>query len=221
MRFTRINGASMLNFYQSFAKHCLMTTLMKRWLSLMVLSSTAFLVGCANQSPQKSASSGDHYSFGYDWRHSNDPIGDLLARHQRGTLKVGINGDHPMAMTAMDYLGIRYRYGGNSPTTGFDCSGFVNYVADKSLGLKLPRRSDEMAQLGMSVKKSELQVGDLVFFNTLGRRYSHVGVYIGENQFVHSPAAGGVVRVEDMTAAYWNKRYTGARRIDPTVLASR
>jgi len=87
--------------------------------------------------------------------------------------------------------------------------------------LKLPRRSDEMAQLGVSVKKSELQVGDLVFFNTLGRRFSHVGVYIGENQFVHSPSAGGVVRVENMNAAYWTKRFTGARRLDPTMLASR
>lgn len=221
MRFTRITGASMLNMYLSFAKHFSQTALLKRWLSLSVILTTAVLTGCANQSSQKSASSGDVYSFGYDWRQSNDPIGDLLARHQRGTLKVGINGEHPMAMTAMDYLGIRYRYGGNSPTTGFDCSGFVNYVANKSLGLKLPRRSDEMAQLGVSVKKSELQVGDLVFFNTLGRRFSHVGVYIGENQFVHSPSAGGVVRVEDMNAAYWNKRFTGARRLDPTMLASR
>ena len=221
MRFTRITGASMLNVYQSFAKYFSLTALTKRWLSMVVLLSTAVLTGCANQPSQHSASSGEHYSFGYDWRHSNDPIGDLLARHQRGTLRVGINGDHPMAMTAMDYLGIRYRYGGNSPTTGFDCSGFVNYVADKSLGLKLPRRSDEMAKLGVAVKKNELQVGDLVFFNTLGRRYSHVGVYIGENQFVHSPSAGGVVRIEDMTQAYWTKRYTGARRIDPTLLASR
>lgn len=221
MRFTRITGAGMHIFYQSSAKHFSLTTRIKRWLSLSFVISTVVLTGCANQSSQKSASSGDVYSFGYDWRHSNDPIGDLLARHQRGTLKVGINDEHPMAMTAMDYLGIRYRYGGNSPTTGFDCSGFVNYVANKSLGLKLPRRSDEMAQLGVSIKKSELQVGDLVFFNTLGRRFSHVGVYIGDDRFVHSPAAGGVVRVEDMNAAYWTKRFTGARRLDPTMLASR
>ena len=221
MRFTRITGASMLNFYQSSALFSSVTAPFKRWLLFSVLLSTAILSGCANQSTPKSASSGEVYSFGYDWRQSSDPIGDLLARYQRGTLKVGINGDHPMAMTAMDYLGIRYRYGGNSPTTGFDCSGFVNYVANKSLGLKLPRRSDEMALLGVSINKSELQVGDLVFFNTLGRRFSHVGVYIGENRFVHSPAAGGVVRVEDMNAAYWTKRYTGARRLDPTLLASR
>jgi len=111
MRFTRITGASMLNMYQSFATFFSQTALLKRWLSLSVILSTAVLTGCANQSSQKSASSGDVYSFGYDWRQSNDPIGDLLARHQRGTLKVGINGEHPMAMTAMDYLGIRYRYG--------------------------------------------------------------------------------------------------------------
>ena len=219
--FTRITGASMHIFYQSSAKILSMIAPCKRWLSLSVVLSTAILAGCASDSTQRSASSGEVYSFGYDWRNSNDPIGDLLARHQRGTLKVGINGDHPMAMTAMDYLGIRYRYGGNSPTTGFDCSGFVNYVADKSLGLKLPRRSDDMAKLGVSVQKNELQVGDLVFFNTLGRRYSHVGVYIGDNRFVHSPAAGGVVRVEDMTQAYWSKRYTGARRLDSTMVASR
>ena len=83
----------------------------------------------------------------------------------------------------------------------------VTYTAERSLGLKLPRNAAEIAQQGISVAKNELKAGDLVFFNTLGRRYSHVGIYLGDDRFVHSPSAGGVVRVENMTMAYWSKRY--------------
>lgn len=86
-------------------------------------------------------------------------------------------------------------------------------MAEKSLGLQLPRRSAEMARLGQSIKRNELQKGDLVFFNTSGKRNSHVGIYLGDNKFVHAPSTGSVVRVEDMTIAYWNKRYNGARRL--------
>ncbi len=87
--------------------------------------------------------------------------------------------------------------------------------------MKLPPRADDIAKLGNNVTRQDLQVGDLVFFNTMGRRYSHVGVYIGDSKFVHSPAAGGVVRVENMNERYWDKRFTGARRLDPTEVASR
>jgi cell wall-associated NlpC family hydrolase len=89
----------------------------------------------------------------------------------------------------------------------------VLHSAQQSLGLKLPPRSYDIALFGSEVSRTDLQVGDLVFFNTLGRRYSHVGVYLGDDQFVHSPAAGGVVRIEDMKLAYWTKRYNGARRL--------
>ncbi len=175
-----------------------------------------FLVGCAGVDGQKTAGSGiSGYSASYDWRSSNDPIGEFLARTQNGGSWVppaDIN--HPLAAHMMTQLGIRYRYGGKSPDMGFDCSGLVGYSASQSLGLKLPPRSDDMAKFGNDVNRKDLQVGDLVFFNTLGRRYSHVGVYIGEDHFVHSPAAGGKVRVENMNQRYWDKRFTGARRLD-------
>jgi cell wall-associated NlpC family hydrolase len=116
---------------------------------------------------------------------------------------------------ALDLVGIRYRRGGTLPETGFDCSGFVGYVFREGIGLILPRTSREISQSGKVVKRSELQPGDLVFFNTMRRTFSHVGIYLGDNYFVHAPASGGEVRVESMNAAYWGKRFNGARRIDP------
>jgi len=115
---------------------------------------------------------------------------------------------------ALDLIGIRYRRGGTSPDTGFDCSGFVSHVFRKTLGLILPHSAREIAKSGEKVRKDELQPGDLVFFNTMRRTFSHVGIYLGEHLFVHAPASGGEVRVEDMRTSYWSKRFTGARRID-------
>ena len=187
-----------------------------------ICASSALLAGCAETNPSKTASMDwDSYSSGYDWRASSDPIGSFLARLKSGTEFTPGEFNNPLAQYAMTQLGIRYRYGGKSPTTGFDCSGLVGYSAQQSLGLKLPPRADDIAKLGNNVTRQDLQVGDLVFFNTMGRRYSHVGVYIGDSKFVHSPAAGGVVRVENMNERYWDKRFTGARRLDPTEVASR
>src|SRR5690606_8597935 len=118
-----------------------------------------------------------------------------------------------LASTALTFLGTKYRYGGDTPDTGFDCSGLVTYAAEQSLGLKLPRRSAELARLGTSVKRAELKKGDLVFFNTRGHRFSHVGIYLGDRKFVHAPRSGSVVRIESMDIAYWKKRYNGARRL--------
>ncbi|MBC8058609.1 MAG: C40 family peptidase [Rhizobiales bacterium] len=122
-----------------------------------------------------------------------------------------------MVVTAMNLLGVRYQRGGNSAESGFDCSGFTRQVFETSLGLVLPRRADEQAKAAglLTIKKTELQPGDLVFFNTLRRTFSHVGIYIGDGKFVHSPRAGGEVRVEDMRLVYWAKRFTGARRAEP------
>jgi len=121
-----------------------------------------------------------------------------------------------MVVTAMNFLGVRYKRGGNDADTGFDCSGFTRQVFETSLGLVLPRRADEQAKAPglVKVKKDELQPGDLVFFNTLRRTFSHVGIYIGDGKFVHSPKPGGEVRVEDMRIVYWAKRFTGARRVE-------
>ncbi|MFA7270978.1 MAG: C40 family peptidase [Sterolibacterium sp.] len=114
---------------------------------------------------------------------------------------------------ALELVGIRYRRGGTSPETGFDCSGFVDHVFREGLGLILPRTAREISRNGETVKKNDLQPGDLVFFNTMRRAFSHVGIYLGNNLFVHAPASGGEVRVEDMRTSYWGKRFNGARRI--------
>ena len=114
---------------------------------------------------------------------------------------------------ALDLIGIRYRRGGTEPETGFDCSGFVGHVFREGLGLILPRSSKELSQEGETVAKDELKPGDLVFFNTMRHAFSHVGIYLGNNLFVHAPRFGGQVRVEDMRESYWAKRYNGARRV--------
>ncbi|HEX8989024.1 MAG TPA: C40 family peptidase [Rhodocyclaceae bacterium] len=114
---------------------------------------------------------------------------------------------------ALDLIGIRYRRGGSSPETGFDCSGFVNHVFREGLGLYLPHNAKQISQEGEVVSKADLRPGDLVFFNTMRRAFSHVGIYLGDNKFVHAPRSGGSVRVEDMNESYWKKRFNGARRI--------
>jgi cell wall-associated NlpC family hydrolase len=116
---------------------------------------------------------------------------------------------------AMDLLGIRYRRGGSSPEAGFDCSGFVGHVFRESLGLILPRSSKEMSKTGEAISRDELRPGDLVFFNTMRNAFSHVGIYLGDNQFVHAPRSGGRVRIEDLRDGYWTKRFNGARRVSP------
>lgn len=129
--------------------------------------------------------------------------------------------NHPFSRQALDQLGVKYRFGGASPKAGFDCSGLVYFSAIESTGMKLPRRSVDQARLGRSIKKEDLVLGDLVFFNTRGSKYSHVGIYLGDNLFVHAPSRNGVVSVVNMTQNYWAKRYNGARRISPLEIASR
>jgi cell wall-associated NlpC family hydrolase len=118
-----------------------------------------------------------------------------------------------LAMYAMGLIGIRYTFGGRTPDTGFDCSGLVRYVFNRVTGRALPHNAFEMARMGVSVAKSELQVGDLVFYNTRGARFSHVGIYIGEGRFVHAPSRGGRVHIVDMSNRYWINRFDGARRL--------
>ncbi len=121
-----------------------------------------------------------------------------------------------LVMSAMNFLGVRYRRGGMSAEQGFDCSGFTRYVFEHSLGRVLPRRADQQAREAglVDVKKDELRPGDLVFFNTMRRAFSHVGIYVGEGKFIHAPRSGGEVRIEDMSQSYWVKRFNGARRAD-------
>lgn len=117
---------------------------------------------------------------------------------------------------AISLLGIRYQYGGNTPEKGLDCSGLVRYVFKEAWGASLPRTSEEMSRLGERVDTQDLQPGDLVFYDTLKRTFSHVGIYLGNNQFIHSPSSGGQVRIDNMDAGYWKRRFSGARRISET-----
>lgn len=123
-----------------------------------------------------------------------------------------------LVIASLNFLGVRYARGGSSADEGFDCSGFTRHVFEHSLGLLLPRRADEQArQAGLQpVPKTELQPGDLVFFNTLRRAFSHVGIYIGDGRFIHAPRSGAEVRIESMHESYWARRFNGARRAPMT-----
>jgi cell wall-associated NlpC family hydrolase len=118
-----------------------------------------------------------------------------------------------LALNAFGLIGIRYKFGGNTPENGLDCSGLVRYVFMQAWGTKLPRTAEEISRVGETVDRTNLQPGDLVFYNTLRRGFSHVGIYLGDNKFVHSPSTGGQVRIESMELSYWKSRFSGARRI--------
>lgn len=126
-----------------------------------------------------------------------------------------------LVMSAMAFVGVPYKRGGNTADTGFDCSGFTRQVYENSIGLLLPRKADQQAKAsGLApVKRSDLKPGDLVFFNTLKRTFSHVGIYVGDDKFIHAPKPGGEVRVESLGVRYWCKRFTGARRAEQLATA--
>lgn len=125
-----------------------------------------------------------------------------------------VGGTESLIDNAMQLIGVRYRWGGNTPQSGLDCSGFVRYVFNDTFGFLLPRKSAQMSKVGMEVGKEELRPGDLVFFNTMRHAFSHVGIYVGDNKFIHAPSRGKSIRVDDMTKVYWEKRYNGARRME-------
>lgn len=118
-----------------------------------------------------------------------------------------------LAIYAMSLYDTPYQYGGKSRVNGFDCSGFVQFVFQNSLGMQLPRTSAEMGRVGMPLEADQLKPGDLVFFNTTRSPNSHVGIFIGENRFVHSPRSGKAIMLTSLNDKYWRARYNGARRI--------
>ncbi|WP_052468425.1 C40 family peptidase [Serpentinimonas maccroryi] len=126
-----------------------------------------------------------------------------------------------LVVHALGFLGVPFRLGGDSAEEGFDCSGFVQAAFRQVMGLQLPRIARDQARATESIERSELAPGDLVFFNTLGRRYSHVGIYIGGDRFVHSPRSGARVRIESMGLRYWATRFNGARRVQVAGLTTR
>ena len=115
---------------------------------------------------------------------------------------------------AMEVIGVRYRWDTELPQSGLDGSSFVGYVFKDKLGFLLPRKSTQMSRVGKPITREELQPGDLVFFNTMRLTFSHVGIYVGDNKFIHSPSKGTNVRVDDLGSLYWDKRFDGARRLD-------
>lgn len=134
--------------------------------------------------------------------------GSALARLQNFSSRTS-----ELLLRAIGMIGIHYKYGGNAPESGLDCSGLVRYLYKAVWGTDLPRTSEEISRVGEKVDTSDLQPGDLVFYNTLRRGFSHVGIYLGDDKFIHAPSSGGEVRIESMDVGYWKKRFNGARRI--------
>ena len=183
---------------------------MKRWMAPLLLSLSASAFAAPGQPAYESmdallADKGLAQRLGNQLQRAGDAMGDTASQ---------------LVINAMGFLGVPYKYGGNSAETGFDCSGFVRAVFEESLGKVLPRRADEQAAATDPIERSELKPGDLVFFNTMRRAFSHVGIYVGDGKFIHSPRSGSTVRVEDMRKAYWETRFNGARRVQAVAEAT-
>lgn len=136
----------------------------------------------------------------------------LLAKIDKVRQTVGEKAGE-LVFTAMGFLGVPYLRGGSTAESGFDCSGFVRATFQQTVGLLLPRKAEQQAAVTEKIDRADLKPGDLVFFNTMKRAFSHVGIYLGEGKFIHAPKPGGEVRVEDMSISYWNRRFDGARRV--------
>jgi cell wall-associated NlpC family hydrolase len=123
------------------------------------------------------------------------------------------SGAQDVAIYALGLIGVDYKFGGNTPQSGLDCSGLVRYVFQEVTGVTLPRTAKEMSGLGAKVSADDLKPGDLVFFNTRRFQYSHVGIYLGDNRFIHAPSAGSEVEIARLSESYWQKHFNGARRL--------
>jgi hypothetical protein len=124
-------------------------------------------------------------------------------------------GQEEVSIEAMGLVGVPYRWGGNTPVSGFDCSGLVRYVVARAAGVDMPRTTSEMSTRGTPIQPDEIAPGDLIFFNTTGRPHSHVGIYVGNMRFVNAPATGGTVRIDYVSNPYWAKHFDGIRRVAP------
>jgi len=132
-------------------------------------------------------------------------LADAADRMLQGTREIGL--------FALSLVGIDYLYGGESPERGLDCSGLIRYVFQHVTGVTLPRTAQELSRIGKDIRAADLEPGDLVFFNTRRFAFSHVGIYLGNDRFIHAPSRGGEVGVASLGSAYWQKRYNGARRL--------
>ena len=118
-----------------------------------------------------------------------------------------------LLLSAMSLIGVKYKWGGSTPESGLDCSGFIRYVFQNSLNITLPHNALGMSRIGDDINRNELKPGDLVFFNTLKRKFSHVGIYLGDGRFIHSPRTGRNIEIANMSDRYWTSRFDGARRM--------
>jgi cell wall-associated NlpC family hydrolase len=176
---------------------------MKKFLSIIVLCACAGAQAAPSQADYASMDSlladrGIISALGSRLQNARDSVSDRAS---------------DLVSSAMGLLGVPYRYGGNDAETGLDCSGLVRLVYEQSLGKILPRRAADQAAATEEIDSSELKPGDLVFFNTMKRAFSHVGIYVGEGKFIHAPRTGAQVRIEDMRMSYWTTRFNGARRV--------
>ncbi|WP_321936717.1 C40 family peptidase [Paraburkholderia sp. J8-2] len=171
------------------------------WLPLLI----SVLLAACSSAPQKVSRSGSSSSEN-TWR-TRPPGFPNFVDHSVGREEISIQ--------AMGLVGIPYRWGGNTPDSGFDCSGLVKYVLARSASVDLPRTTAEMSTRGETIEPDEIAAGDLVFFNTTGRPHSHVGIYVGNLRFVNAPSTGGTVRLDYLTNPYWAKRFDGIRRMAP------
>ena len=153
------------------------------------------------------------------WSNPAQTTGDTSASEASTSAAAEESTESPSKMKrvigqALDLIGIRYRYGSDHPSRGgLDCSGLVKYVFQRSLNVGLPHNAYAMSKLGQTVNRTDLKPGDLVFFNTLSRSFSHVGIYVGDGKFIHAPSTGKTVQVVNLNDKYWQKHYQGARRI--------
>jgi hypothetical protein len=170
-------------------------------LSLLVV---ALLAACSG-APQKTARSGGSYASSGGAYQTVPPGFPHFVDHSIGREEISIQ--------AMSLVGVPYRWGGNTPDSGFDCSGLVHYVVQRAASVNLPRTTADMSSRGESIEPDEVAPGDLIFFNTTGRPHSHVGIYVGKLRFVNAPSTGGTVRLDYLTNPYWAKRFDGIRRV--------
>ena len=144
---------------------------------------------------------------------ASSPVEGGLLGQAKSTVATVWGGAQDVAMFALGLIGVEYRFGGNTPEEGLDCSGLVRHVFQQVTGVSLPRTSKEMSRVGAPIAVAELKVGDLVFFDTRRFAYSHVGIYLGDQRFIHAPSRGSEVEIARMSDGYWRKHFSGARRL--------
>lgn len=169
------------------------------FVSLAVLA----LSGCASLGPSGGINRTGPWNF-------DVPIGGLIRA------PLGMNSQQAaseITSRSVLLLGTPYKLGGTRPSEGLDCSGLIAHVFQDAFSLRFPRTVEEQAIVGQEIPKSALLPGDLVFFNTQGRKNSHVGIYLGESRFIHAPTQRGVVRIESLQQSYWSSRFDQARRL--------